>query len=196
MDKLAAETRQTNRAPTVTPFLESSKIALMVNSSTFTTNISWVVHNVRIAEPMEAYICEREGWPKSTFNLVDWKAMDSAMKILSIHKRVNAAKYMFNWQNTSEKKQSFENSAARSEDRDIAQVNLCPLKCGCQETMQHFLKCTVLRNANITDQCFTSLNRWFAKNRSHPVIQKLLMTAIKAWIDDIELQKDLEVWAD
>ena len=67
----------------------------MVNRSAVTTNISQVVCDVLGAEPMEAYICEQEGWTKSIFDLVYWKAMDQAMTSLSIHKRVNAAKYMF-----------------------------------------------------------------------------------------------------
>ena len=103
---------------------------------------------------------------------------------------------MFDWQNTGEQKQRFENSAARSEDCDAAQVALCPLNCGCQETAQHFLKCVVVQNANITDQCFTSLNRWFAKHRTHPVLQKLLMDAIRAWMDATEWTLDMEVPAD
>ena len=152
----------------------------MVNGSAVTTNVSRVIRDILIAEPMEAYICKREGWPKSTFDLVDWKAMDRAMKTMSNHKRINAAKYMFDWQNTGEQKQRFEKSATRLEDRDMAQVDLCLLKCGCQEKAQHFLKYTVLQDAHITDQCFMSLHQWFAKHRTHLVLQRLLMTAIKA----------------
>ena len=123
--------------------------------------------------------------------------MDGAMKTLSTHKRVNAAKYtMFDLQNTGEQKQRFENIAARSKDRDITQVDLCPLNCGCKETAQHFLKCPVMQNANIMDQCFTLLNWCFAKNRTHPVLQKLLMIAIRAWVNDTELSMDMEVPAD
>ena len=192
MDRIASTTRTTNENTPVTPFLESSKIALMVNGSAVTTNISRVIKDKLVAEPMESYICEREGWTQSIFCLVDWKAMDRALKSLSIHKRVNTAKYMFDWQNTGEQKQRFEDSLAPSEDPASTQVNLCPLNCGSHETAQHFLKCTVLRNAHITDQCFTSLNSWFAKHRTHPILQKILMTEIKAWIDDTEPPDDIE----
>ena len=118
------------------------------------------------------------------------------MKSLSFHKRVNAAKCMFDWQNTGAQKQRFEQSAARAEHRDMNQVSLCPLHCGCQETAQHFLKCPVLHAAKITDQCFVSLHRWFTRHKSHPVLQRLIMLAIRAWIDDTEMSDDFEVLAD
>ena len=170
MDKLAARTRQSNAAPPLTPFIPSSKIALMIDGSAVTTSTSRVIRDILVANPMEEYIRERENWTKQVFHSVDWKAMDRAMGALSIHKRVNAAKYMFDWQNTGEQKQRFEDSAAQTEDRKSSQVNLCPLKCGCTETAQHFLKCQVIQNAKIMDQCLTSLHRWFSKHRTHPVI--------------------------
>ena len=193
MDKLTAATQRAIRNPIITPFLESSKIALMVNGNAITTKISRAIRDALVADPFEQYICKRVGWPKITFNLADWKALDRAMTSLSFHKRVNAAKYMFDWQNTGEQKQRFEQSAAQSEDREVNQVNLCPLQCGCQETAQHFLKCTVLHNSKITDHCFMSLHRWFVKTKTHPVIQKLIMLAITAWIDDMEMREDIEV---
>ena len=86
MDHLAAKTHKQNNVPTVTPFFESSKIALMVNGSAVTTNVSRVIRDALVAEPMKNYMCEKGQWNKSTFALVDWKAMDRAMTSLSIHK--------------------------------------------------------------------------------------------------------------
>ena len=56
-----------------------------------------------------------------------------------------------------------------------------------------FFKYSVIQNAKIMDQCFTLLHWWFSKHRTHPVIQQVLMIAIRAWINDMELPMDLEV---
>ena len=143
MDKIAKDTRKQGKVQH-TPFLASSKIALMVNSSAVTSNIQQVIRTTLLSESLENYLKERERWSAETFSLVDWKAMGRAMKSLSIHKQINAAKYMFNWQNTGEQKQRFERSLALQEERAEEQVNLCPLNCGCTETAQHFLQCWIL----------------------------------------------------
>ena len=199
MDKLAESTRKHGNAQP-TPFLASSKIALMVNGSAVTSNIPKVIRDALISDLLEQYIKEKERWSADTFSLVDWPAMGRAMKSLSIHKRINAAKYMFNWQNTGEQKQRFEQSLATQEDRPEERVNLCPLQCGCTETAQHFLQCQILRDARILDQCYSSVNRWFARHITHPVLQRILMNAIRAWIDETELEttvdmpRELQVW--
>ena len=191
MDKIAENT-QTQGQVLHTPFLASSKIALMVNGQAVTSNIPKIIRNAIVSKPLELYIREKERWSAETFSLVDWQAMGRAMKSISIHKQINAAKYMFDWQNTGAQKQRFERSLASQEDRPEEQVNLYPLNCGCTETAQHFLQCRILRDARILDQCYTSVNRWFAKHWTHPVLQKILMTAIRAWIDETEIETSFD----
>ena len=136
------------------------------------------------AKPLQEYICQKEKWPLDIFELVHLEAFRRAIKRLDIHKRINAIKYVFDWQNTGEQKQSFEASQASQEDREEQEVSKCPLQCGCIEMAQHFLRCTVLRNTHIMDRCCNSLHRWLGRQKTHKTLQHILLMAVLEWIDE------------
>ena len=53
-----------------------------------------------LAPPLQDYIQKKEEWDDETFEAVDWRTFETCMNKLTIHKRINVAKYVFNWQNT------------------------------------------------------------------------------------------------
>ena len=142
--------------------MDSSGIKLMYNHNTVTTKIEQYIRDAISAAPLQDYICNQEAWAPATFQYVDWTAMYRALKSLEMMKRVNAIKYMFNWQNTGAQKQKFEAGVARREEREEHVVNKCPLQCGCPEEPQHYLQCKVLHEAHIVDSGLLSLYRWFS----------------------------------
>ena len=200
MDRLADQTRRESQAG-ITPFYKSSKIALIVNGSATTTKADKIIRQAFTSQPLQDYIRQKEEWTSETFRLVHWDAVERALKSLDIHKRINAIKYIFNWQNTGEQKQRFEASQALTEDRDEEEVDQCPLNCGCVETAQHFLRCKVLRNAHITERCCDSLHRWFGKQKTHKTLQHILLLAVRNWMHKVdvlpsrlEVPQELEDW--
>ena len=76
------------------------------------TKIGNKIRSVRLDQPLRLYIQQKEQWDDDTFEAVDWKAFDASMNKLTIHKRTNVAKYVFNWQNTGHQKQLFEDAQA------------------------------------------------------------------------------------
>ena len=183
MDKLVEQTRLLSQAKK-TSFYPSSKIAVIVKESAVTTKVEKVIRKELTTQPLKDYICQKEAWTQETFCSVHWDALGRALKSLDIHKRINAIKYIFNWQNTGEQKQWFEASQASQDDREEQEVNKCPLDCGCVETAQHFLWCKKLRDAHIKDRCCDSLHRWFGRQKTHKTLQHILLMAVRNWTHD------------
>ena len=70
-----------------------------------------------LAPPLQDYIQQKEEWDDEMFEAVDWCAFETTMHKLTIHKRINVAKYVFNWQNTGRQKQLFENAQALTKEK-------------------------------------------------------------------------------
>ena len=113
--------------------------------------------------------------------------MYRALKSIGLQRRINATKYMFDWQNTGAQKQRFEAGQARQEQQEEVTVHNCPLQCGCVEVAQHCLHCPVLHNARMADAGLQSLYKWFATTRTHHQIKNTILIAIKAWLKQQEI---------
>ena len=139
MDSLA-EKAQLSTPSTIDSIFATTKATLFCNGHPLATKVG--ANKIRskfLEAPLEEFVIAKENWTQETFHMVDWAAFQHCMGKLTIHKRINVAKYVFNWQNTGRQKQHFENSAARGEDRQPETVNACPLGCGCQEDSQYYL---------------------------------------------------------
>ena len=111
MDALAA----TKRLTTLTSFtscFQSTGICLVNGNTVITTDVGLCLKDKLLSPALKDYICDKEEWDHDTFNLVHWAALERCLGKMSIHKSINAAKYMFNWQNTGRQKQHFEDSMA------------------------------------------------------------------------------------
>ena len=126
--------------------------------------------------------------------------MYRALKGIGLQRRINATKYMFDWQNTGAQKQRFEAGQACQEQQEEATIHQCPLQCGCIEVVQHFIHCPVLHDARIAEISLQSLYKWFAKTKTHQHIRNSLIMAIKSWITCKEVPSvwdiptDLQQW--
>ena len=106
------------------------------------------------------------------------------MNKLSIHKRINVTKYIFNWQNTGHQKLLFEMQQAERENRDPEDVGRCPMGCGEHEDSQHYLRCTKLRDAKAIDQSFGMLKKWMKRVKTCPEIEVILVIGLRHWTEN------------
>ena len=182
MDALAETARLQTPAPIDSVFT-TTKAVFFCDSHAITTKVAAKIRSKYLDAPLAEYIIAKEEWTQETFRLVDWGAFQHCMGKLTIHKRINVAKYVFNWQNTGRQKQHFENSAANVEDRKPEAVNECPLGCGCTEDSQHYLQCRVLRDARIPQRDFSAISKWLQKQSTMPELTAVLMHGMEHWMD-------------
>ena len=159
MDRKAEAARLTSLTESTMVFGKSTATHIF-KGQPIHTKLSHTIRSVILDPPLQRYIQQKEVWDDDTFDAVDWTAFEASMKKLTVHKGINMAKYIFNWQNTGHQKQLFEDSQAESEGREPAWVGLCPMGCGEVETPKHFLQCTVLHNAKIMSRDLAGVRKW------------------------------------
>ena len=139
------------------------------------------IRDLRHSNNLKRYIQEKENWEDDVFETVDWLAFETCLKKLTIHKRINVTKYIFNWQNTGRQKQLFENSQANIENREPRNVGNCPMGCGQHEDSQHYLRCDKLRDARAIDRSFGGLQKLMKKTDTHPELEIILLIGLRHW---------------
>ena len=180
MDKLA-ETFRPDRPVPQTVVFRASRAALIHDNKVLTTKIGIKIRDLCHSNNLRTYIKEKENWEDTVFDTVDWPAFESCLKRLTIHKRINVTKYIFNWQNTGRQKQLFENSQAIHENREPRNVGYCPMGCGQQEDSQHYLRCTKLHDTRAIDRSFGDLQKWMKKMNTHPEMEIILLLGLRHW---------------
>ena len=164
--------------------------ALYYKDQVIATKIGDKIRDLLHSRPLREYIQQKENWTDNVFDSANWPAFKQCMHKLTIHKRINVTKYIFNWQNTGRQKQLFEQSQAVRKERDARDVGRCPMGCGQHEDSQHYLKCTKLRDATAIDQSFGMLQKWLKKVNTAPEIEVIFMIGLKHWIV-YDTQKDI-----
>ena len=56
------------------------------------------------------------------------------------------------------------------------------MKCGCQETAQHFLRCEKINSTAETSRVLKSLQKWFINANTNQVLTTALMHCIREWL--------------
>ena len=113
------------------------------------------------------------------------------MSKLTIHKPINVAKYIFNWQNTGSQKQLFEDSLAYMEQRQPTCVGMCPMECGECKKPQHFLQCKVLHDAKVIQQDFSAIRKWLQAKEMHREMSIILESGLAHWM---RTGSNIEIW--
>ena len=132
MDRLAKMFRPQQPVLLTTVF-RASGAALVHNTNVLTTKVGAKIRDLQHSNNLRKYSQEKEQWNDDIFETVDWPAFETCLQKLTVHKRINITKYIFNWQNTGRQKQLFENSQAALEDRVARDVGRCPMGCGQHE---------------------------------------------------------------
>ena len=117
MDKLA-ESYQLEQPTPITTVSSSTGAALYYKDQFHTTKIGDKIRNLLHSKPLREYVQQKEKWMDTVFDSVDWPAFEQCMHKLSVRKRINVTKYIFNWQNTGRQKQLFQQSQAVCEERE------------------------------------------------------------------------------
>ena len=184
MDHLADLYRLQQPTPLTTGF-PSMRAAFFHKDQVVTTKVGQKIRDIIHSKPLQKwYIQQKESWTDKVFDSVDWPAFERCMKKLSIHKRINVTKYIFNWQNTGRQKQLFEMWRADCDDREPQDVGQCPMGCGEHEDSQHYLQCTKLRNARAIDQSLGMLQKWMKKVHTCPEIEVIFMIGLRHWTEE------------
>ena len=110
---------------------------------------------------------------------------------MSVHKRINIAKYVFNWQNTGRQKEHFEDAQAKTEDRQAENVAKCPMGCRMYEHSQHYLQCQVLHDAKVMTRDFQSVGKWMHKTHTCPELKIVLEKSLLHWMTT---DTHIELW--
>ena len=189
MDKLA-ETYRLDQPTPVTTVFSTTGAALYYKDQHITTKIGEKIRDLAHSQPLREYTQQKENWTDAVFKSVDWPAFERCMCKLSVHKRINVTKYVFNWQNTGRQKQFFEQSQAAREDRDARDVGRCPMGCGQHETSQHYLQCTKLRDTTAINQSFGMLQKWLKKAHTAPEMEVIFLVGLRHWIEH-DTQKEM-----
>ena len=163
----------------------------MYDGQVLTTKIGRKIRELRHTANLRKYIQEKEEWEDAVFDSVDWPAFKACLGRLSVHKRINVTKYVFNWQNTGRQKQLFENSQALIERRILQDVGTCPMGCGQHEDSQHYLRCPKLHDARAIDSGFGRLQKWMKKADTHPEMRVILTVGLQHWTTH---QIPKEIW--
>ena len=167
MDRLAETFRLNYPRPLSTVYCASGA-ALVHNNQVLVTKVGHTkIKDLWHREQLCRYIQEKEQWNDTVFESIDWPAFEQSLQNLTIHKRINVMKYIFNWQNTGRQKQLFENSQASFENREEQDVGRCPMGCGQHEDLQHYLQCTKLHDARAINRSFGGLKKWMKKVHTH-----------------------------
>jgi hypothetical protein len=102
---------------------------------------------------------------------------------------------MHNWQNTGRQNKLF--SASITSNEQDTDISLCPFGCGQSENPQHYRQCSASPNLDESRICFRSIASWMKNALTHPVLQVLIIKAMKAWLqgdspsaEDITLENE------
>ena len=182
MDRLA-ESYRLNQPTPLTAVFTSTRAAFLHKEHVVTTKVGQKIRDIIHSRPLRLYIQDKESWTDEVFDSVDWPAFERCMQKLSIHKRINVTKYIFNWQNTGRQKQLFEMRQAEREGRDPCDVGQCPMGCGEHEDSQHYLRCTKLRDARAMDTSFGMLQKWMKKVHTYSEIEVIFMIGLRHWTE-------------
>ena len=182
MDKLAELYRLEQPTP-ITNLFSTVGAALLYKNPVIAMKIGLKIRDIPHSLPLRNYIQEKEDWTDKVFESVDWHAFEQCMNELSVHKRINVTKYVFNWQNIGHQKQLFENGRALQEERAARDMGQCPMGCGEHEDSQHYLRCTKLRDARAIDLSFGILQKWMKKVHTHPELEVILMVGLRHWTE-------------
>ena len=109
------------------------------------------------------------------FHSVDWGSHERYLNSIPQAKKTKVIKYMHNWQTTGRQKQLFS-------DVHDTDISLCPFGCGQSENPQHYLQCLVPPNPDESRTCFRSIASWMKKSLTHPVLQVIIIKAMKIWL--------------
>ena len=61
-------------------------------------------------------------------------------------------------------------------------IDLCPFGCGQSENPQHYLQCPESPHQEESRTCFRSIASWMKSSLTHPVLQVIILKAMKAWL--------------
>ena len=181
VDKIAEIKRETLQICSNTIPAPSIKAAITIRGNIVTSNTIRHIEHELTGKPLIAYLIRQNKWTEPTFHTIDWDAHNRYLTKLPYLKTIKVVKYIHNWQNTTgAQKELFDKH--RDEPEHQQHEYMCPMKCGCHETAQHFLRCEKINSSAETSRVLKSLRKWFANANTNQVLTTTLMHCIREWL--------------
>ena len=120
-------------------------------------------------EELKKYIQKKYYWNDIEQSLINWEAIESAMKSYTEIRKTRMTQLMFDWQNDGHQKMLF----------DASTQAMCPAECGEIEDHNHYLYCKDKRMSELRLQKLRSLRLRLERMESHPYIISTLMRYLK-----------------
>ena len=158
----------------------STKAALFIKGKYIPSDTAETIVANITTPPLTDYLQRRNHWDDDVFHSIDWDAHEYYIRKLPYLKAIKVIKYIHDWQNTGVQKARFD--AQRETPEFHPSEYLCPMKCGCQETQQHFLRCPIINSNQESKRVLASLRKWLQQAATHPVVTTALMHCITQWL--------------
>ena len=111
---------------------ESGTIARVAESRLIYGDISRAVTEAISQVPMFKYLQGKiRYWTENIFNSIDWAAMGTCLKRMSVQRVTNVLKFVHGWQHDGQQKELLYEDCVGSE---------CPAGCGMTESRMYFIK--------------------------------------------------------
>ena len=137
-------------------------------------------HEIRT---VQTYLCQRNQWTLETFQLVDWTSFGRYFKSMSMAKRIKAAKYMSDWQNTGSQKEKFACSKTIKdpwEEEEYQANSRCPMQCRNCEC----LHCTKHPKPDEIKRCINSIAKWMSTVGTSKPLKIIILKAMREWLQE------------
>jgi hypothetical protein len=180
VDKLAERKRLTLIQSTVVVPPPSIKATLSIQGKYISSNTVQHIENRIEAPPLIEYLKKRNDWSDDIFSEIDWDAHEAYMLKLPYLKVIKTIKYIHDWQNTGAQKALFDKQ--RVEPAHDPSEYLCPLKCGCQEVKQHYLRCPIIQSSTEMKRVISSLSKWLTTSNTDSVLKTAILHCIHQWL--------------
>ena len=177
--------RNTGIQPTMTKVSQSSKIALIINSSVVTSNVKEAINYAMKYTPVQTYICQKNNWSLETFQLSDWQSFARYFKSIPMAKRIKVAKLIHGWQNTGAQKEQFARSHHSKDplnEDECQAISQCSMQCGDSETSLYYLYCKNNPKPEEITRCVQRIARWMKKSGTHKPLIPIIIKAMTNWL--------------
>ena len=189
-DKLVENKRKTLQECSYSIVAPSIKAAVSIRGNVITSETTNHIKHELSGVPIIDYLMRRNKWTERTFDSIDWDAHERYLKKLPYLKAIKVVKYIHDWQNTGDQKKLFDSK--REEPHHKESEYLCPLKCGCPESAQHFLRCEKVNSSAEMARVLKDLNKWFLSANTNQALTTTLMHCIREWLQFGHSQPNLD----
>ena len=181
MDSLAKQAALQNvNSNKQRPTYSTTKLGLYTSHGMYIKDLHEYMQYVITANPMIEYLLKKNKWSLNQLQMINWKALEMALKSYKPFRQTRLAQLMHDWQHTGDRILLMAEGKAD-----------CPTKCGMIESKLHYLYCKDRDMQKGRAKIMTTLVQQLKCLRTYPGIitslQKILRDGFSTcWWQDIQ----------